>query len=128
MLLSKCVVCDGKKSKFMKEEEASGLLSSLGIKTLLNKTPLLSPHFIQMFNTRYKMNDIVNRFLLAGDVFMPESHLREPGYTYRACGLFTKTKQRIQKFQKKEINNVFVKKINKACFQNDMAYGGFKIF
>ena len=128
MLLSKCVVCDGKKSKFMKEEEASGLLSSLGIKTLLNKTPLLSPHFIQMFNTRYKMNDIVNRFLLAGDEFMPESHLREPGYTYRACGLFTKTKQRIQKFQKKEINNVFFKKINKACFQNDMAYGGFKIF
>ena len=44
------------------------------------------------------MNDIVNRFLLAGDEFMPESHLREPGYTYRACGLFTKTKQRIQKF------------------------------
>ena len=43
MLLSKCAVCDSKKSKFIKEQEASGLLSSLGIKTPLNKIPLLSP-------------------------------------------------------------------------------------
>ena len=41
MLSSKCVVCDSKKSKFFKEQEASGLLSSLGIKTPLNKIPLL---------------------------------------------------------------------------------------
>ena len=41
MLLSKCEVCDNKKLKFIKEQKASGLLSSLGIKTLLNKTPLL---------------------------------------------------------------------------------------
>ena len=43
MLLSKCAACDGKKSKFIKEQEASGLLSSLGIKTPLNKIPLLGP-------------------------------------------------------------------------------------
>ena len=43
MLLSKCAVCDSKKSKFIKQQEASGLLSSLGIKTLLNKIPLLGP-------------------------------------------------------------------------------------
>ena len=43
MLLSKCEVCDSKKSKFIKEQEASGLLSSLGIKTPLNKIPLLGP-------------------------------------------------------------------------------------
>ena len=43
MLLLKCVVCDSKKSKFIKEQEASGLLSSLGIKTPLNKIPLLGP-------------------------------------------------------------------------------------
>ena len=42
MLLSKCKVCDSKKSKFIKEREASGLLSSLGINTL-NKIPLLGP-------------------------------------------------------------------------------------
>ena len=41
MLLSKCELCDNKKLKFIKEQKASGLLSSLGIKTLLNKTPLL---------------------------------------------------------------------------------------
>ena len=43
MLLSKCVVCDSKKSKFFKKQEATGLLSSLGIKTPLNKIPLLGP-------------------------------------------------------------------------------------
>ena len=43
MLLSMCVVCNGKKSKFIKEQEASGLLSSLGIKAPLNKVSLLDP-------------------------------------------------------------------------------------
>ena len=43
MLLTKCAVCDSKKSKFIKEQEASGLLSSLGIKTPLSNIPLLGP-------------------------------------------------------------------------------------
>ena len=43
MLSSNCVVCDSKKSKFLKEQEASGLLSSLGIKTTLSKIPLVGP-------------------------------------------------------------------------------------
>ena len=43
MLLSKCAVCDTKKSKFIKQQEASGLLSSLGIKTPLSKIPLVGP-------------------------------------------------------------------------------------
>ena len=43
MLLSKCAVCDSKKSKFIKEQEASGLLNSLGIKTPLSKIPLVGP-------------------------------------------------------------------------------------
>ena len=43
MLLSKCAMCDSKKSKFIKEQEASGLLSSLGIKTPLSNIPLLGP-------------------------------------------------------------------------------------
>ena len=45
------------------------------------------------------MNEIVNKFLLAGDKFMPEMHLRQPGFTYSACGPFTKNKERIQKFK-----------------------------
>ena len=43
MPLSKYAVCDGKKLKFMKQQEASGLLSSLGIKTPLSKIPLVGP-------------------------------------------------------------------------------------
>ena len=46
------------------------------------------------------MNEIVNEFLLAGDKFIPEIHLRQPGFTYRACGPFTKNEERIQKLKK----------------------------
>ena len=44
------------------------------------------------------MNEIINKFLLAGDKFIPEMHLRQPGFTYSACGPFTKNKERIDKF------------------------------
>ena len=45
-----------------------------------------------------KINEIVNKFLLAGDTFIPEMHLKQPGFTYSACGPFTKNKERIKKF------------------------------
>ena len=46
------------------------------------------------------MNEIFNKFLLAGDKVMPEMHLRQPVFTYSACGPFTKNKKkRIQKFK-----------------------------
>ena len=45
------------------------------------------------------MNKIVNKILLAGDTFMPEIYLKQPGFTYSACGTFTKNKKRIQKFK-----------------------------
>ena len=45
------------------------------------------------------MNEIVNKFLLVGDKFMPEMHSRQPGFTYSACVPFTKNKERIQKFK-----------------------------
>ena len=73
------------------------------------------------------MNEIVNKFLLAGDKFMPEMHLRQPGFTYSACGPFTKNKERIQKF--KEIGNtdfIYKNELDKARFQHDMAYGDFE--
>ena len=44
------------------------------------------------------MNDIVNTFLLAGDKFIPEMHLRKPGFIYSACEPFTKNKERIKNF------------------------------
>ena len=45
-----------------------------------------------------KMSEIVNKFLLVGDKFVPEMHLKQPGFTYSACGPFTKNKERIEKF------------------------------
>ena len=64
---------------------------------------------IQQVNTRYKMNKMVNMFLLAGDKFTPEIHLRQPGFTYSACGPFTKNKERIKKYRKKNIQDIFIK-------------------
>ena len=73
------------------------------------------------------MNDIINKFLLAGDKFMSEIHLRQPGFTYSARGLFTKNKERIQKFKKTgDSRYIYKNELDKACFQHDMAYGDFK--
>ena len=73
------------------------------------------------------MNEIVNKFLLAGDTFMPETHLKQPGFTYRACRPFTKNKERIQKFKKTlDTNYIYKNELDKACFQHDMAHGDFK--
>ena len=47
------------------------------------------------------MNEIVNKFLLVGDKFMPEMCLQQPGFTYSVCGSFTKNKERIEKFMQK---------------------------
>ena len=57
----------------------------------------------------YKMNEIINKFLLAGNKFMPEMHLKQPGFTYCAFGPFTKKKERIQKFKKQETRAIFAK-------------------
>ena len=73
------------------------------------------------------MNDIINKFLLAGDKFMPEMHLRQPGFTYSAGGPFTKNKERIQKFKQTGYSRYIYKNgLDKACFQHDLAYGDFK--
>ena len=74
-----------------------------------------------------KMNEIVNKFLLAGDKFMPEMHLKQPEFTYSACGPFTKNKVRIKKFKETgDTSYIYENKFDKACFQHDMAYGDFK--
>ena len=73
------------------------------------------------------MNEIINKFLLAGNKFMPEMHLRQPGFTYSACGAFTKNKERIQKFKETgDSRYIYQNELDKACFQHDMAYGDFK--
>ena len=70
------------------------------------------------------MNEVVNKFLLVGDKFMPEMHLKQPGFTYSACGPFTQTKKRIEKFMLTgDTNFIYKNELDKACFQYDMAYG-----
>ena len=73
------------------------------------------------------MNGIVNKFLLAGDKCMPEMHLKQPGFTYSACGPFTKKKERIQKFKETgDTSYIYKNELDKVCFQHDMADGDFK--
>ena len=71
------------------------------------------------------MNDIVNKFLLAGNKFMPELHLKQCRFTYIAFGPFTKSKEITEKFMQTG-NTVFIyrNELDKACcFDHDMAYG-----
>ena len=70
------------------------------------------------------MNEIINKFLLVGDKFMPEMLLKQPGFTYSACDSFTKNKERIEKFMKtRNTDFIYKNELDKACFQHDMAYG-----
>ena len=73
------------------------------------------------------MNEIVNKFLLVGDISMLEMHIKQPGFTYSACGPFTKKKEGIEKFmQTGNTNFIYKNELDKACFQHDMAYGKIK--
>ena len=104
MLLSKCAIYGSKKSRFIKKEEASGILSSLGLKS----------------NT-------INKFLLAEEKFMPEIYLKQPGFTYSACVLFAIYKERTQKLKKEGyLRYIYRNELYKTCFQHDIAYRDFK--
>ena len=70
------------------------------------------------------MNEIVNKFLLVGDKFIPEMHLKQPGFTYSACGPFTRNKGRTEKFmQTGNTDFIYRNELDKACFQHNMGYG-----
>ena len=73
------------------------------------------------------MNAIVNKFLLTGDKFMLEMHLRQPGFTYSACGPFIKHRERINKFiNTGDTRFIYKNDLDKACFQHDSAYSDSK--
>ena len=70
------------------------------------------------------MNEIVKTFLLVGNKFMPEMHLKQPGFTSAACSPLTKNKERIEKFmQTGNTDFIYKDELDMACFQHDMAYG-----
>ena len=62
-------------------------------------------------NKIIKMNNIINKFLLAGDKFMPEIHLRQPQFVHSACGPFTRHKERIKNLNKQVILVIFIEMI-----------------
>ena len=122
---SKCAVCGIKKSRFVKEPETKGLLSSLGLKTPLSKVPLSGDILLWV----YEMYKIVKKILLAEDKFMSKMHLRQPAFTYSGFGLFTKNKRKIEKFmQTGNTDFIYKNDLDKACFQHDIAYDESKDF
>ena len=73
------------------------------------------------------MNNIINKFLLAGDKFMPEMHLRQPQFIYSACGPFTRHKERIKEFKcTGDTRLLYINELDKACFKHDAAYAQYK--
>ena len=73
------------------------------------------------------MNKIVDYFSLGGNNCMPEMYLRHSGFTYSACEPFPKNKERIQKFKETgDSRCIHQNKLDKGCFQHDMAYGDFE--
>ena len=95
IMQSKCADCGIKKSRFVKEQEAKGLLSSLGLKTRILNIIIVWWYF---FFECIKWTKLWISFFLAGDKFMPEMHLKQLRFTYSACGPFTRNKERIEKF------------------------------
>ena len=71
-------------------------------------------------NKIIKLSNIIYKFLLAGDKFMPEMHLRQPQFIYSARGPFTRLTERIKKF--KQTGDIYRNDLDKACFQHDSAY------
>ena len=73
------------------------------------------------------MNNILNKFLLIGDSFMPELPLKQHVFSYSACGPSTNNKKRIKKFmQTGDTNYIYKNELDKACFQHDTANGKYK--
>ena len=89
----------------------------------MNKIPLLGP----LLFVRYKIIEIFTKLSLTGDKVMPEMHLKQPGFTYSACGTLSKSKERIQKF--KELGDsryISQIELDTVWFQHDMGYGDSK--
>ena len=73
------------------------------------------------------MNNVINKFLLVGDKFMPEMHLRQPKFVYNACGPFTRHKERIKESKHTgDTRYIYRNELDKACFQHDSAYADHK--
>ena len=124
MISSKCGICDSKKSRFVKKQELSGILTNSGLKTRLSKVPIIRWCFALNGSCieDYKMNEIIIKFLLARDKIMPKIHLKQPEFNYSACWPFTKNKEKIQKFKETGYSRyIYRNELDKTYFQHDIA-------
>ena len=92
MVILNCPVGNCIKRGSIKEQESRGLLSSLAFKIPLSEVPI----FGSILFWGYKMNKIINKFLLVGGKFIPKIHLRQSRFTYSACEPYIKNKERIK--------------------------------
>ena len=90
-----------KNQNLLNSKKQKDYLSSLGLRTPLNKS--IRRYFVLI---KYKMNKLINKFLLAGDRFMPEIHLRQPQFTYSACGPFTRHEGEFKSLKKLAIQTM----------------------
>ena len=78
-------------------------------------------------NKIINMNNIINKFLLVDDKFMPEMHLRQPKFVYSTCCPFTRHKERIEEFKRTGGTRLLYRnELDKACFKRDVAYAKYK--
>ena len=78
-------------------------------------------------NKIINMNNIINKFLLVGDKFMPEMHLIQPQFVYSACGSFTRHKERIKEFKRTgDTRLLYRNELDKVCFKHYAAYAKYK--
>ena len=78
-------------------------------------------------NKIINMSNIINKFLFAGDKFIPEMHLRQPQFVYNACGPFTRHKERIKEFKRTgDTRLLYRNELDKVCFKHNPAYAKYK--
>ena len=110
MISSNCAICNSKESRFIKEQKASRLFSSLGIKMPLSQVLLLNP----ILSWGFKINKIIKKFLLGEDKLMPEMHVKQPGSTYSAWRPIYK--KGYKKLTKQKKHDIFKTKKIKLAF------------
>ena len=91
---------------------------------LVIKRPIEQNSVVKCFVLSVKINEIVKKVLVVGDEYMPEMYLKQPGFCYSVCGLFTRNNQTIEKFmQTGNADFIYKNQLHTACFQRDIVYG-----
>ena len=119
---SKCPVCGIKKSRFVKEQEAKGLLSDLGIKTSLSKIPLLNVLFWMQFHWEWKWMKLWISFCL-WEIYARNSFKTTWFYLQCLRSIHKKQRKNRKVYTNWKYRFYYRNELDKACFQHDMAYG-----